>query len=382
MPRLDYQADWLTRISHLPLVRRAVPARVSRAVLRLLMDRDYTPPLTDRETAAVEESFARVLADAPAGEPHRLAVAHLKAMYTVGVAWQYIQQLDADELVAFLEERLDVEGRDVLERMARHDGPVVMFSPHYGLPVLGCLYTALALRGRTQVHTFFEPPESNLSTIGYREVLERLDVGCIHADGRAAVRALRVLKQGDLLCMQPDVFDNRAGTATLVPSLGGLAYAMTGTAFMALKTDALLVPVYAYQHESAPVRFRFCYREPLPLHHSGDAKRDAYRLTAAIQDEMDGQFQRAPEHWLYWQALGSRMLPGVLPSRDDDDAWSLALDAVGSACSRAAPCVEDFLAWFRRADAADDSAAWSEERRDGSAGPRREHDEPHRLGAS
>jgi hypothetical protein len=203
------------------------------------------------------------------------------------------------------------------------------------------------LAGRNSLHTFFAAPEDNPSTAGYQEVFARsaLGIDCILVSARASLTALRVLKRGEALAMQPDVFDNRQGQAAAVPFLRGLTYAMTGTAFLALRTGATLVPVRADVTDRGRVIVAF--DEPLRYEPLGDAERDAWHLTALVHRAIERHIEDAPDQWIYWQVLGERMVPGAaIPpaALRDDAAWAAAFRATAAWASSARPAIAPLLA--------------------------------------
>lgn len=181
-----------------------------------------------------------------------------------------------------------------------------------------------ALAGRTRVNTFFAPPEDNPTTEGFRELLERAQVGIrpLQVGSRGTIQALRALRDGELLTMQPDVYDNFAGSAVVVPFRNGLTYAMIGTASLALRSHATLLPCHTVIEAGGRITIEV--RPPLVPVCSDDAELDAYRLTGLIYAELERLIRSRPEQWVYWQILPDRMVPNVQLqqiARGDANAW-------------------------------------------------------------
>jgi hypothetical protein len=95
---------------------------------------------------------------------------------------------------------------------------------------------------------------------------------------------------------------------------------MNGTAFFALRSNALLVPVHCYQ--TGPLRYAVRFDAPMEPVRTASFDDDVHRLTADIHAHMDAQIRAAPEHWNYWDSLGERLVHGVrLPDASQPEAW-------------------------------------------------------------
>jgi lauroyl/myristoyl acyltransferase len=285
-------------------------------------------------TAAALDHTARMLGvalpDLSPAELRDTARRHHAAMYDFAMTRQYLAAATAREARWFCTERLTVEGEEHLRRARDHDGPVVMFTSHFGVPILALLRIMVELDGHKRVNTFYADPEANPNNAGYRELIEKLgtDVNVLYDDSRAVRGALSALRRGEVLTMQPDVYDNRTGSAMLVPFLGGLTPAMGGTAFFALRSGAMVLPVHCFQTGGLRCTLRF--DAPLEPVRTASFDDDVYRLTADIHANMDAHIRRAPEHWNYWDSLGERLVHGVrLPAASRADAWRDLLPRFG-----------------------------------------------------
>jgi hypothetical protein len=133
----------------------------------------------------------------PDREPAELRAAakrHHDAMYDFGMTRQYLDAATPEETRAFCLDRLALEGAEHLARVRGHDGPVVMFTSHYGVPILALLRILMELNGAKRVNTFYADPEVNPGNVGYREIIEKLgaDVNVLYDDaGRCAGRWAR-----------------------------------------------------------------------------------------------------------------------------------------------------------------------------------------------
>jgi KDO2-lipid IV(A) lauroyltransferase len=314
--------DLLTALSRLLPTRskrfRPLRAGVLRTALRLGIRPGATPAALDH-TARM---LGVALPDRDPAELRAAAKRHHDAMYDFGMTRQYLDAATPDEARAFCRDRLVLEGAEHLHRVRDHDGPVVLFTSHYGVPILALLRIMLELNGSKRVNTFYADPEVNPGNARYREIIEKLgtDVNVLYDDARAVRGALGALKRKEVLTMQPDVYDNRNGSAPLVPFLGGLVPAMNGTAFFALRTNALVVPVHCYQ--TGPLQYTVRFDGPMEPVRTASFDDDVHRLTADIHALMDAQIRAAPEHWNYWDTLAERLVHGVrLPDASQPEAW-------------------------------------------------------------
>ena len=341
MPFFAWQKDFLTALSR-TRVARISPAAQIRAI-RLALRLGYTPTATEHMHGDVSRALMTSL-DCSSTEAQRLARAHADTMYRAGLLWYGLRLADRAQIEEFLRDSVRVEHADRLLDLPA--GPTIVFSAHYGLPIAGALATAKLLQGRTRLNTFFASPKDNPSTAGYAELLGRsgFGVNCILVNARATVLALRALKAGEALTMQPDVYDNRYASAVLVPFLNSLAYVMTGTAYLALRSGARVVPAFTRVERDG--RVVFTYDPPLEFTPTGDEAKDLYRLTCAIHRAIEAQVRAAPEQWVYWQILDDLTVPGVvLPANrtGDDDAWRGAYLSAAGWASRVVPTLRGVL---------------------------------------
>jgi hypothetical protein len=80
---------------------------------------------------------------------------------------------------------------------------------------------------------------------------------------------------------------------------------MAGTAFLALKTDALIVQSYC--HPDGLGKIRCIIEKPFIYQKTAHFDEDIFSLTALIFRSMEKQFLDMPEHWLYINQLSSRL---------------------------------------------------------------------------
>ena len=101
-------------------------------------------------------------------------------------------------------------------------------------------------------------------------------------DSRGLVRAIKCLKKKQILTMMPDVFD-LSGQSISIPFFGHFTTAMAGTAFLALKTNALIMQAYCVPDNHGGVKC--ILHKPFQFPKSNDAEKDvAIKISARALD--------------------------------------------------------------------------------------------------
>lgn len=260
----------------------------------------------DEDTSArLRYNFALAFPERSEAAREVLIRKHWRSKFRSELVRRRLLTMPREELRRFCRTRVDVEGEQNFRAACESTRPVVFFTPHYGDFALGCLRMTLDIGRYKAVSVFYDPPEVNPTTSMYQGLIERLGCECkiLFNDRTAVLKGLRALKRGNVLGMMPDVYEYNPGLM-YVPFFGRLAVAMGGTAFFALKSDALLIPVYCYERGRS--RFTLQYGPPVELSRSGDFARDLYLTTAAIYASIQEQLTALPEHWVYWSSLHER----------------------------------------------------------------------------
>jgi KDO2-lipid IV(A) lauroyltransferase len=259
----------------------------------------------DATAAQLETAFRRAFPDANRATLAALRRDHRASLYQGGVLLAHLRQLDQAGLRAYARKHVHYLDVDAMRHVAAHDGPVVLITPHYGAYLPASLRLIADVGPRKRFNVFFDDPADNASTVDYEPIYRRFGgpATVLYNNRRAVVAALKALQRGEVLTMMPDVYDV-AGNHVAVPFLGGLTHAMTGTAFFALRANALLVPVYChYTHGQDCV---LDVQRPIPLSDSPDPDQALYETTAAIFANMEAQLRRRPAPWIYWSELERR----------------------------------------------------------------------------
>lgn len=298
------------------LVRFAPTLTIRLALAAARRDSSRDPAQARRQLQA---NFGRAF---PALAPEALAALCARqraAQYHCAVLLAHLRRLDRSGLHRHAARNVHYRDPAVIKHLARHDGPVVMLTPHYGAYLSASLKLMADIGPSKRFNIFFDDPANNATTGQYESIYRCYggNMAVLFNNRRSIVAALKALQQGQVLTMMPDVYEFGDNHIT-VPFLGGLTHAMTGTAFFALKSQTLLVPVYCH-----PIRGLDCeldVQAPIPLSAAVDFKQALFETTAAIFANMEAQFLRRPEPWVYWSELHRRYACETrLPAQADGD---------------------------------------------------------------
>lgn len=105
--------------------------------------------------------------------------------------------------------------------------------------------------------------------------------------------------------MMPDVYEVNSQTI-YVPLLSNLTYAMTGTAFLARKTSALLVHAHVKHKKFGRVLIEL--DKPYKMDITDDVEYDIHKQTSRTMTALERQLKESPEHWVYLPNLSSRLI--------------------------------------------------------------------------
>lgn len=213
----------------------------------------------------------------------------------------------SDALPEFLKKNVTFSHPHYWQQCLRHGGPVLLVTPHYGPFAVGCLKATMDMYGIRSVNAFYDPPEKNSSTAEYKAILSALgkNFNPIFNNRKGLVSAMRALRNNEALTMMPDVFEINNQTV-YVPFLEYLTCAMTGTAFLARKSSALILT--AYVRVDGSQRIVIDLDAPYQMAISDNEEEDLYRQTAIFMASLETQLRLYPEHWMYLPNLPSRLI--------------------------------------------------------------------------
>ncbi|MDF0602489.1 lysophospholipid acyltransferase family protein [Psychromarinibacter sp. C21-152] len=229
----------------------------------------------------VRENLAYVMPELPAAEVDRLARQvpdnfgrALLEMYSGPdfVARAAATPLDEDALAPLAEAH--AQGR-----------PSILVTGHFGS--YDAVRVALTARGYP-VCGLFNPMKNPLFNAHYETALRSLAEPVFARDRRGMAEMVRHLKRGGSVGM---VIDQHMRHGAVLDFLGRPARTALSAAELALKLDALLMPVYGIRR---PDGLSFDLRLEPPVAHS-----DPVTMTQALNDSLAALVRRHPEQW-FW----------------------------------------------------------------------------------
>lgn len=121
-------------------------------------------------------------------------------------------------------------------------------------------------------------------------------------------QALRTLNAGGTIGLLPDV-NMLAREGVFVDFFGTPASTTSMMAKLALRTDALVIPVYSPWDEQRK-KFLLHVEPPITIERTGDDTTDVHNLTAAIMASVEKFVRRYPEQWLWIHRRWKTRPPG------------------------------------------------------------------------
>ncbi|PWE28275.1 lysophospholipid acyltransferase family protein [Pararhodobacter marinus] len=164
--------------------------------------------------------------------------------------------------------------------------PVIMVSAHFGNYELARY--ALIHRGY-QMGGYFKELGSPALNRHYVEAMAVSGHPMFPDTGEGLRALVRFLRKGGMLGILIDL-DRPNGT--MLDFLGQPTRTVTSIAEMALRYDALLIPVWGIRTSEAPF---FRVEADLPIPHS-----DPETMTQALNDAFGAQVRKYPEQWVWW----------------------------------------------------------------------------------
>jgi hypothetical protein len=208
---------------------------------------------------------------------------------------RYVLGLEREALNQFFEDRVRYDGSTWPLDERR---PLILAAPHFGAATVGFLAALHRMRRRRPVNLFFDPGHSARHTLGFFD-RAGVESSQLHSGFAGSVAALRALRRGECLIMMPDALDEGARTL-VVPFFGRLLRVAAGTAFLALRSNALVVPVFA----TAGSRLSLDVHVDTAIdarRFAGDESQKIFMLTHALFMRFESVFRSSPEHWHGWE---------------------------------------------------------------------------------
>jgi KDO2-lipid IV(A) lauroyltransferase len=113
----------------------------------------------------------------------------------------------------------------------------------------------------------------------------------------AALPALRVLREGGILGILADL-NSQTDEGVFVPFFGRMACTTAGVAALAMRTNALIVPICAPWDEKKK-KYVICVGPFLEFESTGDRRRDVVINTARFTEIFEQMIREYPDQWLW-----------------------------------------------------------------------------------
>lgn len=288
-----------------PLLRQLIlraPSACAHA-FKLLADADYF--LHSNVNNQLKQNLALAFPDRSDSNLRGVIKRHYRSSYQRVVGTVHISNTSPEQLKRYLETQVEFRGADQFRASCASSDSLIIFTPHYGDYVIGCLRGIMEVTRFKRLSIFYDPPEKNPATLMYKRLIESLgcDTNVLYNDKTAVLKGLRALRNGGALAIMPDVYEINS-SLMCVPFFGRFMVAMAGTAFFALKGDAKLIPAFCYRRSAS--RFVLQLNDPIEISRTGNFQEDLYRTTVKIFNSIEQQLSVLPEHWVYWNSVQDR----------------------------------------------------------------------------
>jgi len=182
---------------------------------------------------------------------------------------------------------MPVEGPGLacLEQAHREGRPVVLVTAHFGN--YDAWRAALLARG-FRIGAFYRPMRNPVFNRRYVAAMERIGTPMFPAGREGMAGMVRFLRAGGMLTL---VSDHQIGTGVPMDFLGQPALTALSAAELALRHDALLVPLYAIRQPDG-LGFRTVIEAPIP-------PSDPRTMTQALNDSAGALIRAHPGQW-FW----------------------------------------------------------------------------------
>ncbi|MBE3637673.1 lysophospholipid acyltransferase family protein [Mangrovicoccus algicola] len=257
---------------------KVLPFGMRRAVVAWLMAWIVAPVAGYR--GRIRANLAHVMPDLPEPEIRRLmrrVPANVGRMLTELAAGEEFLDLLRDE-------PLTGPGVGALDEARAAGRPVIVVSGHFGN--FDAMRGVLALRGH-RIGAIYRPLNDAALDADFLAMLTAI-AEPVFPRGRAGLaRMIRFLKQGNAVAILPDQYVNRGEALTF---FGQPAPTALSAAEMALKYDALLVPVYGIRRGDGG--FDLVVEAPVP---HGEAR----AMSQALNDSLEARIRDNMDQWLW-----------------------------------------------------------------------------------
>lgn len=230
-----------------------------------------------------------------------VAIQFLKNEFESSYIIRRICRWNGGKINKFLRSKVGVDGVENLKQAMSSGRPVMVISPHYGSHYLtGLKLHQLYLDGQmNQPNFFFDSAEKNERNRVFIRIFKEFDpeISILHNTPKDLVNAIRKLKAGGVVTMFPDVFDVR-GSYSIVPFFNHWCSAMKGAAFMALRAEALVLPVHIARNANG---FKVVFGTVFDSECTAEGELAEYETTKKMFQALERIIADDPAPWAYWR---------------------------------------------------------------------------------
>jgi KDO2-lipid IV(A) lauroyltransferase len=191
------------------------------------------------------------------------------------------------------EEVRETEERKALDAERAKGRGILLVGPHLGNWEMG-VFAYSALEDKL---TYLARPLDN-PLIEEFTVRLRTRFGNQPIDKNNSVsKAMAILRDGGILGVLPDV-NVLPRDGVFVPFFGTLACTTSGVAMMAMRTNAMILPMCCIWNKETE-KYNVFYGRQVEHPHTGDRHRDVYEMTGAFTAELEKFIRAYPDQWLW-----------------------------------------------------------------------------------
>ena len=203
----------------------------------------------------------------------------------------HVQKLDR----AFIEERCTINRPDIIEAVSKLERPLVFVSGHIGAWEF-CSTVVRELFGVTRVTGIARKPKSEAMHTVMMRLRERPRISVI-PHRNAAKHILRRLKRNEAAGFVVD-HNTSSDESIFLPFLGELAAVNKGPAILAVRTQALVLPLFMFRLPGN--RYHIHVDDPLDtIQISGEWQHQVQVVTKFYNDVVERLVRQYPEQW-FW----------------------------------------------------------------------------------
>lgn len=270
-------------------VRAVTSSNALRSVVRFaIAHRNSKRELTGSARAGLFRAFQEL----DRSEQEQLLLAHFRARADVAVEQWRMDAMPADALISFVDDHCEVSSSIPLEE------PVILAAPHYAFYALAALKIGRLFGEKLRV--FYNPPDRNPFSNTMTALFKKCGMEHIPLmnDRAGLLQAVRTLRGSGIVAIMPD-YATISPANVFVPFFGRFTQAMVGTAYLAAKTGAKIVPMYCTR--TSKDTYRLVFEAPIVQDSATCSERQkVYNLTASVYERMESVIRQSPQYWMFW----------------------------------------------------------------------------------